>query len=66
MSKQHYNAEVQVRTPSGELATIYTDSTGPAGMSAAQVRARAEKAALAEVPGGRVEGSRVSTDGRRF
>ncbi|MGW4850875.1 hypothetical protein ACWEPZ_06510 [Streptomyces sp. NPDC004288] len=66
MSRQHYNAEVQVRTPSGELATVYADSVGPAGMSAAQVRDRAEKVALAEVPGGRVEGSRVGTDGRRF
>lgn len=34
-------------------------------MSASEVRAAAEKVALAEVPGGKVEGSRVSTDGKQ-
>ncbi|MEV7659884.1 hypothetical protein AB0O39_37715 [Streptomyces anulatus] len=60
---QHYSAELQIRTPSGDLVTIYHDLDGPAGLTAAQFRAVAEKAALAEVPGGRVEGSRVRTDG---
>ncbi|MFJ6579263.1 hypothetical protein ACIQMY_25290 [Streptomyces sp. NPDC091368] len=66
MATQEYLAEIHVRTTSGDLVTIYADSTGPAGLSADEVRARAEKFALAEVPGGRVEGSRVSTDGRAY
>ncbi|MGW6531441.1 hypothetical protein [Streptomyces venezuelae] len=65
MSTQRYHAEINVRTRSGELATIYHDTSGPVGMSASQIRAAAEKAALAEVPDGKVEGSRVSTDGKR-
>ncbi|MER5890758.1 hypothetical protein ABT160_43645 [Streptomyces sp. NPDC001941] len=65
MSTQQYDAEIHVRTRDGRLVTVYHDTVGPAGMSAAQVRADAERAALAQVPGGRVEGSRVTTDGKR-
>ncbi|MFD8851876.1 hypothetical protein [Streptomyces sp. NPDC059604] len=64
MLRQYYTAEIHVRTKAGDLVTIYHDTFGPVGMSAARVRAAAEKVALAEVPGGRVEGSRVSTDGK--
>ncbi|MET9534261.1 hypothetical protein ABZY02_27475 [Streptomyces sp. NPDC006649] len=64
-SQQHYNAEIHVRTKAGDLVTIYHDMSGPVGMSDSQVRAAAAKAALAKVRGGRVEGSRVSTDGKR-
>jgi len=63
MATQNYSAEMHVRTPAGELVTIYHDTSGPAGLTASQVRAAAEKAALAQVPGGKVEGSRVSTNG---
>ncbi|MYS36389.1 MULTISPECIES: hypothetical protein [unclassified Streptomyces] len=63
MATQNYSAEINIRTADGELITLYPDITGPVGMSAAQLRAAAEKAALAQEPGGRVEGSRVSTDG---
>ncbi|MCX4809003.1 hypothetical protein OG594_46985 [Streptomyces sp. NBC_01214] len=62
--KQYYKAEVFVRTTAGELVTIYADTTGPVGMSVSEVRAAAERSALAQVRGGRVEGSRVSTDGK--
>ncbi|MFI5867669.1 hypothetical protein [Streptomyces sp. NPDC051546] len=65
MSTQHYNAQIHVRTKAGDLVTIYHDTSGPVGMSASEVRAAAEKVALAEVPGGKVEGSRVSTDGKQ-
>lgn len=64
MSSQYYNVEFHVRAPSGELFTIYADGPGPAGLSVEQVRARTEKIALAQVPGGRVEGYGISTDGR--
>ncbi|MGE7437972.1 hypothetical protein [Kitasatospora sp. NPDC001175] len=57
---QYYCAEVHVRTTAGDLVTYYHDGPGPAGMSASEVRAAAEKAALAWEPGGKVEGSRVS------
>ncbi|MFB8407540.1 hypothetical protein [Streptomyces sp. NPDC055912] len=66
MSSQYYMAEVHVRTKAGDLVTIYNDAFGPCGMSASEVRAAAEKVALAEVPGGKVEGSRVSTDGKQI
>ncbi|MFB7678413.1 hypothetical protein ACFC26_44165 [Kitasatospora purpeofusca] len=65
MSTQYYDAEVHVRTKAGDLVTIYHDTCGPAGQSASEIRSAAEKAALAQVPGGKVEGSRVSTDGKR-
>lgn len=66
MSTQHYTAEVHVRTTAGDLVTVYHDTSGPVGMSASEVRAAAETVALAEVPGGTVEGSRVTTDGQRL
>ncbi|WP_371793789.1 hypothetical protein OG285_38525 [Streptomyces sp. NBC_01471] len=65
MSTQHYTAEVNVRTTAGDLVTIYHDTSGPVGMSSSEVRAAAEKVALAEIPGGQVEGSRVATDGKQ-
>ncbi|MGW1845753.1 hypothetical protein [Streptomyces sp. NPDC001966] len=65
MSTQYYMAEVHVRPKGGgDLVTIYHDTFGPVGMPASKVRAAAEKVALAEVPGGKVVGSRVSTDGK--
>lgn len=64
--RQYYTAEVHVRTKAGDLVTIYHDTFGPVGMPASQVRAAAEKVALAEVPGGKVEGSRVNTDGKQY
>jgi hypothetical protein len=65
MATQNYTAEVHVRTASGDLVTVYHDTTGPTGLPASQVRAAAETAALAEVPGGTVAGSQVSTDGKQ-
>ncbi len=64
MDSQYYNVEFHVRAPSGELITICADGPGPAGLSVEKIRARTEKVALAQVPGGRVEGYRISTDGR--
>ncbi|MFD7746721.1 hypothetical protein ACFV2V_13805 [Streptomyces sp. NPDC059698] len=64
MATQNYYAAVHVRTASGDLATIYHDTSGPVGMPASQVRAAAEKAALRQIPDGTIEGSRVSTDGK--
>ncbi|CAL9326750.1 hypothetical protein [Streptomyces sp. SudanB91_2054] len=66
MSTQSYEADIKVRTTAGDLVTIYHDTVGPAGMSPQEVRADAEKAALAQVPGGKVVGSRVSTDGKQY
>lgn len=66
LSTQNYEAEIQLRIPNrDELVTIYHDMVGPAGMSVSEHRAAAERAALAQVPGGKVVGSRVSTDGKR-
>ncbi|KIQ61995.1 hypothetical protein TR51_22565 [Kitasatospora griseola] len=63
MSDTHYyRAEVHVRTTGGDLVTYYNDGPGPAGMSASQVRVIAEAAALAQEPGGKVEGSKVGRD----
>jgi hypothetical protein len=55
-----YRAEVHVRTTSGDLVTYYGDHVGPAGVTAPELRANAEEAALAWEPGGTVVGSRVS------
>ncbi|MEU3042234.1 hypothetical protein ABZ700_15005 [Streptomyces diastaticus] len=64
---QTYETEVHFRTDSsGELSTIYWDFTGPAGLPAAEVHARAWRAARAEVPGCEIVGSRVRTDGRAY
>lgn len=64
MARQEYSAVIQVRIVEREdLVTIYHDTTGPVGMPPKEVRADAERAALAQVPGGTVVGSRVSTDG---
>ncbi|MBK3582581.1 hypothetical protein JHN49_02210 [Streptomyces sp. MBT57] len=66
MSTQNYYAEVNVRLASGELITVYPDISGPVGMTPAQAHAAASKAALVLAPDGlRVEGSRVSTDGKQ-
>ena len=54
-----YLAELHVRTTAGDLITIYHDRTAPAGIPAETFRAEAEAVALAQEPGGRVEGSRV-------
>ncbi|MFD7885110.1 hypothetical protein ACFV3N_22045 [Streptomyces bauhiniae] len=61
MRTYRYDAEVHVRTPAGDLVTVYPDTTGPASMTAKEIHAAAGKAALAEVRGGKVEGSRVNT-----
>ncbi|MER8237451.1 hypothetical protein [Streptomyces sp. NPDC094049] len=67
MSTQYYNARINITDPkSGDMLAIYHDFSGPAGLSPSQARAIAVKAALAEVPGGRVEGSQVSTDGKHY
>jgi hypothetical protein len=64
MATQNYSAQINLTVPDREdLVVIYHDTTGPVGMSADQIRADAERAALAQVPGGRVVGSRVETDG---
>ncbi|MEZ0089972.1 hypothetical protein [Streptacidiphilus sp. EB129] len=64
MTTVQYRAEVNVRPASGgDLITIYHDTTGPAGIPASEIRATAEAAALAQEPGGKVVGSRVSCDG---
>ncbi|MFD8596129.1 hypothetical protein ACFV1L_14100 [Kitasatospora sp. NPDC059646] len=64
MSSQYYRAEVHVRAADGGFLTVYNDGPGPVGLSASQVRTQAEAVARAEVPGGTVVGSRVSTDGK--
>ncbi|KYK14255.1 hypothetical protein ACFW5U_36110 [Streptomyces rochei] len=65
MTTHRYDAEVNVRTKSGDLITVYPDTFGPAGMTPQQIHAAAHKAALAEVRGGTVEGSNVSTTGQK-
>ena len=63
---QQYSAEVHVRTPgASDLASVYYDTSGPAGLPAEWVRADAEAFALAEIPDGTVVGFRFSTDGVR-
>ncbi|MFI9269811.1 hypothetical protein ACIGXM_03700 [Kitasatospora sp. NPDC052896] len=58
---QYYTAEIHVRTTAGDLVTYYPiHGPGPAGIPATEIRAAAEAAALAQEPGGKVEGSRVS------
>lgn len=59
---KHY-AEINLIDEHGEFITLYPDVSGPAGMPLAQVRAAGERAALAEAPGARVVGSRVTNDG---
>jgi hypothetical protein len=59
MSTQRYEAEVDVRTTSGEVVTYRGDGVGPAGESGDQLLAGAEAAALRQQPGGTVEASRV-------
>jgi hypothetical protein len=56
---QNYLAEIHIRTTSGELVTTYHYGPGPVRMSNEEMRARIEKAALAEVPDGKVQGYRV-------
>ncbi|MFI6117463.1 hypothetical protein [Kitasatospora sp. NPDC051164] len=58
---QRYEAQVDIRTASGELVTYSGDGIGPAGVSADQLLAGAEAAASAQHPGGTVEASRVRT-----
>ncbi|MFE3502947.1 hypothetical protein [Kitasatospora sp. NPDC059160] len=58
MSTQRYWAEVHVRTTAGDLLTYY----GKAGTNPSEARRSAEAVALAENPGGRVEGYRVTRD----
>ncbi|MFH8368872.1 hypothetical protein [Streptomyces sp. NPDC018031] len=57
MSNQYW-AEVHVRTTDGDLRTYYGDT----GTSPSEARRSAEAVALAENPGGRVEGCRVGRD----
>ncbi|KPC68382.1 hypothetical protein ADL27_56930 [Streptomyces sp. NRRL F-6602] len=56
---QRYEAEVTVRTASGETVTYQGDGVGPAGVEAADLLAGAEAAALAQEPGGEVISSQV-------
>ena len=59
MSTQRYEAEVDVRTTSGDVVTYRGDGVGSSGASGDQLLAGAEAAALAQQPGGTIEASRV-------
>ncbi|MFF3196703.1 hypothetical protein [Streptomyces misionensis] len=56
---QRYEAEVTLRTASGEEVTYRGDGTGPAGVSGDDLLNGAEAAALAQEPGGEVISSRA-------
>lgn len=63
MSNVRYDAEVNVRTKSGELVTVYPIVNGSAGMSAAQIHTAARKAGESMVRGGKAVGSAVNAKG---
>ncbi len=68
MSSQNYSATIHVRdpqNPQGPLLTVYYDTVGKPGQSADAIRRAAHRYAAAEIPGGQVVGSAVSTDGIR-
>ncbi|MEU5499907.1 hypothetical protein [Streptomyces griseofuscus] len=56
---RRYETEVDIRTADGELVTYKGDGIGPAGQTGDQLLDSAEAAALAQEPGGTVEGSRI-------
>ena len=54
-----YEAQVDIRTASGQSVTYSGDGVGPARVAGDQLLAGVEAAALAQEPGGTVEASRV-------
>jgi hypothetical protein len=58
---QRYEAQVDIRTASGELVTYSGDGVGPAGVSGDQLLSGVEAAARAQYPGATIEASRVRT-----
>ncbi|MFF8697336.1 hypothetical protein ACF08W_34570 [Streptomyces sp. NPDC015144] len=63
MGIQYYSAQVNL-SDGGDMITIWHDTAGRPGMPAREVRKNAERYALKQVPGARVIGSRVTTDGK--
>jgi hypothetical protein len=61
MTTQRYEAQVDIRTTSGEQVTVCADGVGPAGISGDQLLSGVEAAARAEYPGATIEASRVRT-----
>ncbi|MEU4296364.1 hypothetical protein [Kitasatospora aureofaciens] len=61
MTTQRYEAQVDIRTTSGEQVTVQADGVGPAGVSGDQLLSGVEAAAQAQYPGATIEGSRVRT-----
>lgn len=64
MAKQHYSSQINLRVPGrDDLAVVYYDFDDVPGLTAAQVVAKKSPTAMRDVPGGRIVGYRVTTDG---
>ncbi|WP_030398615.1 hypothetical protein [Kitasatospora purpeofusca] len=64
MATQRYHSQINLEVPGRDgLAVIYADTTDQPGLTAEQVAGKAARAALAEVPNGKVVGYHVGTDG---
>ncbi|MCG6496632.1 hypothetical protein [Kitasatospora sp. A2-31] len=63
MDTARYEAEVEIRTATGELVVYRGDGVGPIEETGEQLLAGVEAAALAQEPGGTVEAARVRKAG---
>ncbi|GAA2838498.1 hypothetical protein RMN57_13170 [Kitasatospora sp. CM 4170] len=61
---QRYEAQVDIRTASGEKVTVQADGVGPAGVTGDQLLSGVEAAARDQYPGATIEASRVRTANR--